>query len=239
MNKNNSLTQKQHQVYVSIKDYVTKENKSPTVSELARLMNVSSLRTVTQYLESLEKKGLISRIRHRRRGIRLLDSVENETKTVTLPVISSAGCDNVNVCADIIYDEHITVDKNFLKGKTEVDVVLIRAVGKSMIDGGIDDNDLVLTEMTENVSDGERVVVILDGMAVIKKIHFSENAIILNPMTSNSIYTPIIMKGDFKVFGKVIDVIKTPKNNSELTYEYCNYDKDASENCGEAITNYK
>ncbi len=233
----NNLTQKQYQVYISIKDYIAKEKKSPTVSELAKLIKASSLRTVTQYLESLEKKGLISRIKHQRRGIRLLGLAENEAKTVILPVISSAGCDNMNIFADMIFDEHIALDKEFLKGTEKDNVVLIRAVGKSMIDGGIDDGDLVLAEMNENVNEGEKIIAIIDGMAVIKKVHFTKNAVILNSMNSNLFYNPIIMKENFKVFGKVIDVIKTPKNDGDLTYEYFDFDKIEDANLEESIKN--
>src|SRR5271156_4201773 len=69
------LTEKQKQFYESLKQMIEKSGESPTVAELARLMKFSSPRAVTQYLESLERKGLIERRRYERRGIRLREFI--------------------------------------------------------------------------------------------------------------------------------------------------------------------
>ena len=55
--------------------------------------------------------------------------------------------------------------------------------------------------------------------AVIKQINFTPNAVILRPMSHDQQYRPIIMKKDFPVFGKVIDVIKNSLEGEELVYE--------------------
>jgi len=218
MDKRKILTTKQQRAYEAIRNYIKKNGKSPTVTELAKLLYVSSLRTVTQYLESLEKKGLILRERHQSRGIRLTNLDDNQPKTITLPVVSAAGCDNLNIYADQIFDEHVAVDYSFLNGKEIKKMVIVKAVGGSMRDGNINDGDLVLTEMTKDIMEGDRIVSIINGMATIKKIHFAKNAVILNPMSSNPNYHPIIMKENFKVFGKVVDVIRNVKSE-ELVYE--------------------
>ena len=48
--------------------------------------------------------------------------------------------------------------------------------------------------------------------AVIKKITFANNAVILNPVTNDPQYNPIILRRDFSVFGKVIEVIKVERS---------------------------
>lgn len=217
--KTKNLTQKQKQIFDFICDYLDKNDFSPTITELAKFLGVSSLRTVTQHLEALEKKNLISRIRHQGRGIRLLNDAGVIPQTVALPVISCAGCDNMDVFAQELYDEYITVDRSFLHGKKEKDVVLIKAVGDSMVEAGISNGDLVLTEKTSDISQKDNVVAVVDGMAVIKNIFFLPNAVILRPMSNNSQYRPIIMQKDFQVFGKVINVIKEFSGNDELEYE--------------------
>lgn len=219
MRKNSSsLTQKQKRVYEFIREYIESNSVSPTVTELAEALCVASLRTVTQYLESLEKKGLILRSRHQKRGIKLLD-YNPLSETVTLPVVSAAGCDNMSVFAEQSFDEFITLDRDFLHGRQPEDVVVFRAVGESMVDAGINSNDLVLAQMTQEVKENDKVVAVVDGMAVIKQIHFSPNAVILAPMSHDQQYRPIIMKRNFQVFGKVIDVIKNSFGREELTYE--------------------
>ncbi|EKE19529.1 MAG: hypothetical protein ACD_8C00143G0001 [uncultured bacterium] len=214
-----TLTKKQKRVFDFICSCLERDGFSPTIGELAKFLGVSSLRTVTQYLESLEKKGLIVRGHHQSRGIRLAKYNDIMLETVTLPVLSSAGCDNMNVFAEQSYDEFITLDREFLNGNNPEKVVVFRAMGDSMKDGGIETGDLVLTQVTTDINQKDKVVAIVDGMALIKQINFTSNAVILSPMSHDSQYRPIIMKRNFQVFGKVIEVIKNSFGSEELVYE--------------------
>jgi len=213
-----TLTSKQKKVFEYIRTYIEEKGVSPTIGEIAEYMGVSSLRTVTQYLESLERKNLIKRIAHTSRGIRILAATVR-SETVTLPVLSAAGCDNMEVFAQQSFDEFITIDSDFLGGSEPQNVFAFRAVGDSMHDAGIATGDLVLAEKITDVKNKDNVVAIVDGMALIKRINFSPNAVILSPMSPDPQYRPIIMKKDFQVFGKVIEVIKNSFDGEELVYE--------------------
>lgn len=217
--KTKPLTSKQKRVYDFICAYLEKNKLSPTIAEIAQFLGVSSLRTVTQYLESLEKKNLITRLRGQSRCIKLACILEGMSATVTLPVVSAAGCDNLGVFAEQTFDEFVTLDKDFLQGKRPEKMVVLRAIGESMADAGIATGDLVLAEVTNEVASKDKVVAIVDGMAVIKQINFSPNAVILAPMSPDPEYHPIVMRRDFQVFGKVINVIKNSLGGEELTYE--------------------
>lgn len=218
---NKKLTEKQKRFYDSLKDLMDKKGESPTVAELVSLMKFSSPRAVTQYLEALERKGLIERSRYERRGIRLTDYLNSEPQTVNIPVIASAGCDNVNIFAERNLGDFICVATELLQGVNKDNVVCVKAVGDSMVDAGIQEGDYVLAEVTENVSKDDLVVAIIDSFAVIKKIEFANNAIILNPVSSDPQYTPIIVGKNFRIFGKVIDVIRVqPKGELEIVPLY-------------------
>lgn len=219
LKKQNSLTSKQKRVYEYICACLEKQKVAPTILELKEFLGVSSLRTVTQYLESLERKELIVRSRGQNRGIRLVTPNDVRVETVVLPVVSAAGCDNLSVFAEQSFTEFITLDRAFLKGNQPEKTVVFRALGQSMVDAGIATGDLVLAEMTPEVQNKDKVVAIVDGMAVIKQINFTSNAVILAPMSPDPQYHPIIMRRDFQVFGKVIDVIKNSFGGEELTYE--------------------
>src|SRR6266481_5894307 len=208
------LTQKQRKFYDSLRKLIERNGESPTVAELVRLMQFSSPRAVTQYLESLERKGLIERTRYERRGIRILEQ-NGEPTTVNIPVIASAGCDNVNVLAHRNFGDYICVAMELLQGKNKDNVVCVKAVGDSMVDAGIKEGDYVLVEVTETINERDLVVAIIDNFAVIKKIEYANNAVILRPVSSDPQYKPIILNKNFRIFGKVIDVIRT-KAKSEL-----------------------
>lgn len=213
-----TLTLKQKKVFEYIRTYLEENGVSPTIGEIAEHMCVSSLRSVTQYLESLERKNLIKRIAHASRGIRILTATVR-SETVTLPVLSAAGCDNMEVFAQQSFDEFVTIDSGFLGSSDPQNVFAFRAIGESMRDAGIATGDLVLAEKTADVKNKDNVIAMVDGMALIKRINFSPNAVILSPMSQDPKYRPIIMKKDFQVFGKVIEVIKNSYKNNELTYE--------------------
>jgi len=213
--KKNNLTKKQRKVLNLISNYSRNNGQSPTISELRDLLNVSSLRTVTQYLEILERKGFIYRDKYSKRGIRLFNQkIDISPEIITLEVFASAGCDNQSILAEPIHDEYISVSKDFLGNKTDK-LIAIKAIGNSMTEAGINNGDTVLVEKTDQVSNGDRVVAIINDIAVIKKISFTENAVILNPASKDESYKPIVMKKDFKIFGKVIDIIRKPENYNE------------------------
>ena len=216
-----TLTRRQKEVLEVIEGYMAEKESAPTIPELQKLLNVSSTRTVTQYLEALEKKGCISRLKNKTRGIELKDSKDDiYGETLTLPVVGSAACGSLNVYAEESFNEFIQVAKSMFGGDKEGvkknEVIVIRALGLSMQDAGIEDGDLVLIELTDDVRDGDVVAAIIDGMAVIKKIIFSKNAVILNPVTSIGSYKQIIMKKDFKVLGKVAHTIKASKKEEDI-----------------------
>lgn len=197
-----------------IKSYVKEHNSSPTIEEIADALNVSSTRTVTQYLESLERKGYIHRTKNKKRNIALVNQeAHSYGETVTLPIVGAAACGSLNVYAEESFNEFIQVSKHFLSGRGENELMVIRAMGYSMQDAGIDDGDLVIIEFTENIKNGDIVSAVIDGMAVIKKITLTDNAVILNPVTSTGSYKQIVMRRDFKVLGKVLHVIKAVKHD--------------------------
>jgi repressor LexA len=227
------LTEKQKKFYDSLKRMIEKSGESPTVAELVRLMKFSSPRAVTQYLESLERKGLIERHRYERRGIRLVGSEDSDFRngsvaTIDIPVIASAGCDHMAIFAQRNFGDYICVATSLLQGVKKDNVVCVKAVGDSMVDAGIKTGDYVLVEVTEGVNEGDLVVAIIDGFAVIKKIEFATNAVVLRPVSSDPQYKPIILRRDFQIFGKVIDVIRMkPKDDIEIVPLYTQPDPDS------------
>ena len=221
MNKE-MLSKKQANVFEIIKSYIDSHKEAPTILELRKILSVSSLRTVSQYLNVLERKGFIRRIKYGKRSIEIIGEKKYfNPSTLTIKIIGAAGCDNKTIYADEKHGETITIDKSLLKDFTNKNNVIgIKALGNSMSDFGIEDGDIVLVEITEKAINGDRIVAIIDDMAVIKKVFFTNDAVILYPESKNKDYKPIVMNKDFKIFGKVRKIIKMPHKNidEELTY---------------------
>jgi len=215
------LTQKQQKTLDIIKKFIARNGFAPLITELRENLKLKSLRSVAQRLESLEAKGFIRRERFKHRGITLLEDINplSPGGTIRIPVIASAGCDQMEIYAEEKSDEYISVDQKIIGHHK--DIVAIKAVGNSMVDAGISNGDYVLVEVRGDASENDRVVAIIGDMAVIKRFHRKANAIILQPESKNGGYSPIIMHEDFQVFGKVISVIPNSYNNSDdAEFEY-------------------
>lgn len=68
----NRLTEKQHKVYLFIKDYVFTKKRSPYIREIQEALGIKSHKSVIDRLLALEKKGLIRRKLNKHRSIKLV-----------------------------------------------------------------------------------------------------------------------------------------------------------------------
>lgn len=217
-----TLTRAQEETYFAIKRHIELRGKPPTLAELQKELRLRSMRSVTQRLEALEKKGLIARDRHQHRSIRIVAGISNEylpADFVAVPVIASAGCDAMEVYAQDEFGEYIAVDRRLLGRATSV--AAIKAVGDSMQDAGIMDGDYVVVEVTDRVADGDRVVAIIGNMAVIKRLEHAGAVAILAPENKAGGYKPIVVnQEDSKIFGKVLSVIPNTEWMDDVKVEY-------------------
>ncbi len=221
MPKQATLTPAQEQTLALIKRYFALYAKAPTITELQKELGLRSIRSVTQRIEALEKKGFIARDRFQHRGIKVLVNVSLYIPPdyVAVPVIASAGCDAVDIYAQDEFGEFIAVDKNLLGRATSV--AAIKAVGDSMVDAGIMNGDYVIVEVTDRVEDGDRVVAIIGNMAVIKRYGHQGSTVVLSPENKTGGYTPIVVnQEDSKIFGKVLSVIPNTDWVDDVKIEY-------------------
>lgn len=219
--KTTSITRAQGETFSFLKNYIAKNDQAPTMLELGKEFKLRSLRSVTQRLEALERKGLIKRDRFQHRSIQVLmgDGSGISAGTIQIPVIASAGCDAMEVYAQDEFGEYILVDKNLLSVHTNI--AAIKAVGDSMQDAGIRNGDYVIVEVTEAVENGDRVVAIVGNMAVIKQYKKADGVVFLNPENTSGAYHPIIVgQEDSKIFGKVLSIIPGTEWVDDIKIEY-------------------
>lgn len=202
------LSQKQQAVLDFIHEYMERYGFSPTLDEIRKAIGVSSIQTVVQYLTSIERKGFIRRDRNMKRNIRLIGRNEQEEELISVPVFASVGCGIPSVLTERLFDEYVQVSNALVRRIEKKDLFVIRAVGNSMQDAGVNDGDFVLVEKTNDVKTGDLVVTIIEDTAVLKRLTITKNAIVLDPVSSDKSYPRIIMSRDFQIFGKMIDLIK-------------------------------
>jgi len=205
---NKSLTGKQKRVLDNIQLYINAKGEPPTLDELRQNLGFKSLRTVVQYIETLERKGYVVRRRYSHRNIELraVDAEGRAAMLVSVPVVANVGCDDLSVFAQEQSDEFLQVDKQIVD-EVHGEIVAVRAVGDSMADAGVKSGDYILVQFTDKVKSGDRVAAIIGDMVTVKRLERRNGVTILYPESKDPKYKPIVLRDNFKIAGRVLCII--------------------------------
>lgn len=199
-----TLYRKQRQIVDFLSQFIQKNGYSPTLSEIAGAINVSSLATVHEHLQALVKKKIIKKYEGAIRGIELLDkTLSRNLAAVELPVLGFIAAGRP---IEPYTDPNATlkVSPSLMTGKKRAFV--LRVKGDSMVEEGIFNNDYVVIEETEEVKNGDIVVALLEnGLATLKRFFKEATRVRLEP--ANSSMSPIFAT-NVKVQGKCVGVIR-------------------------------
>jgi len=200
-----TLYKRQRALLEYIGQYMGKHGYSPTLSELADAMGVSSVATIHEHLQNLEKKGVIKKWDGVIRGIEILDKsvIGNIGPSVDIPLLGFiAAGQPIEPCTD--QNMTISISPSMISGKKRAFVLKVK--GESMIEDGILDGDYVVIEQEVTANNGDIVVALLEtGMATLKRFFKEENRIRLEP--ANAKMSPIYAT-NVKIQGKVVGVIR-------------------------------
>ncbi|KKT87939.1 MAG: LexA repressor [Candidatus Collierbacteria bacterium GW2011_GWD2_45_10] len=195
-----TLYKRQRQIVEFISQFIQKNGYSPTLSEIAQAIGVSSLATVHEHLQALEKKGIIRKFDGAIRGIEVVDRPSVELASLELPILGYIAAGRP---IEPLTDPNATM---LVSGKKRAFVLQVK--GDSMIEEGIFDHDYVLIEECEigSVKDGDIVVALLEnGLATLKRFFRERTRVRLEP--ANSSMSPIFAI-NVKVQGKCVGVIR-------------------------------
>lgn len=202
-----TLYNRQRQILDFISQYIQQNGYSPTLQEIAKALGVSSLATVHEHLETMERKGLIKRYDGAVRGIEIVAkdvaSRNSSTTAVELPVLGFIAAGQP---IEPFTDPNATLGIPPSMISTKKRCFVLQVKGESMIEAGIYDKDYVVVEQCENAANGEVVVALLDnGFATLKRYFKEATRIRLEP--ANSTMSPIFVT-KVKIQGKVVGVIR-------------------------------
>lgn len=215
----NKLTKKQGDFFKVLETFIENNHQAPTIVELQDELkkqgfSVESKRTVTQYLEALEDKGLIQRSGERR-GIFLLDSADEVMLNV--PILGLANAGSASAFAEEHFIGSLRISKKLLSKKKNIFALEVKgnSLNRSKIGGkAVEDGDWVIIDKDyPQPKNGDYVLSIISGSANLKKFYFDKknNQIILFS-ESSEIHPPIFIHPDdvYMINGKIIQVIKKP-----------------------------
>jgi repressor LexA len=199
-----TLYKRQKQILDFISQYIQKNGFSPTLTEIAKAMGVSSLATVHEHLAAMAKKGIIKRYEGAVRGIEIVDKKLGElTKGVELPIMGMIAAGKpIEPMTDP--NTTLSVSPGMLTGKKRSFVLQVK--GESMVEEGILDGDYVVIEQQEAANNGDIVVALMEnGFATLKRFFKEATRIRLEP--ANSKMAPIFAK-NVQIQGKVVGIVR-------------------------------
>jgi repressor LexA len=194
------MTPRQLEILTLIRDTRRSHGYSPTLQELADELGISKI-TVFEHVETLIRKGLVTRRSNRARSLevtglaRLPD--ERPTQLRLVGRIAAGYPLEAIETPDVVDLEDWFTSRH--------PIAALTVVGESMIDEHIAEGDVVVFEQRSNARNGDTVVALVDGEATLKRFFKEKKRIRLQP--ANSEYRPIYAR-NVDVQGVVIGVIR-------------------------------
>ena len=209
------LTSKQDKVLRVIRDCFLDKGYAPSLTELQKLLNISTKRGVVSHLIALERKGYIMRTSEPR-GIHLVGDEEPVFEyLIGIPVLGYANAGTPLVSAEEENIGVINVHRKIVKGKKDLFSLIIKgdSMNQKELEGTLFSNgSYLIIQKDVEINDGDAVVAIIDNSATVKNFKRSGDVVILYPESSNPKHKPIYLSEDSESIlnGKVIKVLENP-----------------------------
>ena len=209
------LTSKQDRVLKIIRDFYLDNGYAPSLTELQKLLKISTKRGVVSHLIALENKGYIMRTSEPR-GIHLVEDEEpNYEYLIGIPVLGYANAGTPIVSAEEENLGVINIQKKLLKGRKNMFSLVIKgdSMDKKILGGQILKNgSYLIVQKDAEIRDGDVVVAIIDNCATVKNFKRTGDMVILYPESSNPKHKPIYLDKNSEsiINGKVIKVLENP-----------------------------
>ncbi len=186
-----------------------------TLREIGDLIGEKLPQKVKHHLSQLEAKGFILIDKRNQTIKRISNKTKADNLFVSLPIVGSANCGPAEIYANENIEGYLKISRNLVPYKKGLYVIKAdgNSLNKSSVKGkNIESGDYVIVD-SENISpkDNDYVVSIIDGMANIKKYRLdkaNDRIVLLSESTKD--YSPIFIHrdDDFRISGKVLDVVK-------------------------------
>jgi repressor LexA len=194
------LYKKQREILEYLRNFISTNGFAPTIREIGKAIGVNSPATVDEHLRALERKGVIRRIKGKRRAISINPEFDRQAENL-IPVMGRIAA---GAPIEAIEDSNSFVE--FSGQHPDERLFALQVNGDSMIEDGILDGDLVIIRQQETCNNGEVAVALLDdGSATLKRIYREKDRIRLQPANSN--LEPFYVNS-IRIQGRVVGLVR-------------------------------
>ena len=186
-----------------------------TLREIGEMINEDLPQKVKHHLQQLELKGFIIIDTKNKKIGRSNSKSATQNIFISIPIVGSANCGPAAIYADENIEGYLKISKRLVP--KQKGVFAIKAQGNSLnkanIGGkNIEPGDFVIIDSNQTAPrDNDYILAVIDNMANIKKYRLdkqNERIVLISESTQN--FHPIFIHkdDDFRINGKVIDVVK-------------------------------
>ncbi len=201
------LTVKQKLLLDYIVSYFNSRGVYPTFDEMRNYLKIKSKSGIHKLLSGLEEKGIIERLPHKARALKLKQNEisKNKINETDIPFLGRIAAGNPIEAITGSF-EQISVPNYLLNSQD--DHFTLEVIGDSMINEGIFDGDIVVIKKIDTALTGDIVVALIDDNEVtLKKFRSYKNSIALEPANKN-FKTRIFGVDRVKIQGKLVGLIR-------------------------------
>ena len=161
-----------------VEEYISETQRknyiSPSYRDIMHAVGMRSLNLVQRYVFALEKQGKLQRTS---KGSIALPERFQAGRCTVAPLVGNIACGVPSFAEENIEASYALPVSLFGEGE----LYLLRTHGDSMIDAGIEKNDLLVVRRQSYADDEQIVVALIDGEATLKRIFHRGGKIVLHP----------------------------------------------------------
>lgn len=199
------ITARQKQLLEVIYHFISDTGYPPTFEEMRGNLNVSSNQSIIDLLEKLKQGGYLKRDEGARSIAVLPLGYEILGKPLLAPFLGAASAGTPLEMSEITGEWRQIADN---AAKLSDEVFLLKIFGDSMINAGINDNDIVLVRSQKEFVSGDIVLAQIGDEATVKRFISDDKPpyIYLRPENPNYQIIPFDDKTELK--GKIMSILQ-------------------------------
>lgn len=197
----------ENEIYEYIREFMRAHGFPPTVRDIQNDLHIKSTSTVHSYLKKLAQDGRITKSDGKSRSVQV-NNYSAPRNSVKIPVVGAVAA-GVPILAEENIEDYIdfpVISPSLLSS----DLFALTVKGRSMIEAGIFDGDLIIVQRVQEVPNGTIVVAMVDGddgpSATVKTFYKENGHFRLQP--ENKDMAPIIVDS-VAIVGKVVYMLRS------------------------------
>lgn len=196
------LTERQRGVLEFIQSEQREKGITPSTREIQHHFGFASQTSVMQYIDVLERKGVLDR--HARKARALITPVQ-KVRITDVPIYGQIPAGMASLTEQTV-EGHVSLDSRSVNASKNGRTFALRVRGDSMIGAHIVDGDIVILEARKDVQNGDIVAALIDGETTLKRYVTEHGRPYLK--AENPSYPNLIPARELRIQGVMVSLVR-------------------------------